>query len=197
MLRTTSFLLASFGLWKSFDILVSFKSTNENQSKSNIINKENKAKGDLKPHNYPLVVNTWPFINATVKAWQILDETNDRLKSVEAGCTECEILRCDGTVGFGGSPDESGETTLDALIMDGVTHDAGSVAGLKRIKNAIGVARAVMEHTKHTLLIGDGATQFAIDMGFKQEDLHAVESFEKWIKWFNNRCQPNFIVFSV
>ena len=36
------------------------------------------------------------------------------------GCGECERLQCDFTVGYGGSPDEEGETTLDALIMDGV-----------------------------------------------------------------------------
>ena len=161
------------------------KKNNQKVISKEIENNPNKSK-------YPLVVNTWPFVKATSKAWHILDQTNDRLKSVEAGCTECEILRCDGTVGFGGSPDESGETTLDALIMDGLTHDAGSVAGLKRVKNAISVARAVMENTKHTLLVGDGATQFAIDMGFRQEDLHAVESLEKWTKWFKNSCQPNF-----
>lgn len=39
--------------------------------------------------------------------------------AVEAGCTVCEIDQCDGTVGYGGSPDENGETTLDAMIMDG------------------------------------------------------------------------------
>ena len=31
----------------------------------------------------------------------------------------------------------------------------GAVGCLKNIKNAIGVARAVMEHTSHTLLVGD------------------------------------------
>ena len=76
--------------------------------------------------------------------------------------------------------------------MDGVTHDAGAVASLKRIKNAIGVARAVMDYTTHTFLVGESATQFAIDMGFQQEDLHAVDSMQKWITWFNNSCQPNF-----
>ena len=39
--------------------------------------------------------------------------------AVEAGCSKCEDLQCDGTVGYGGSPDENGETTLDAMIMDG------------------------------------------------------------------------------
>lgn len=190
MFRTSSFVLASYGLLNSFDLLISFYSVNERKPNQKFISKE--IENNPNKNKYPLVVNTWPFVKATSKAWQILEQTNDRLKSVEAGCTECEMLRCDGTVGFGGSPDEYGETTLDALIMDGVRHDAGSVAGLKRVKNAIGVARAVMENTKHTLLVGHGATQFAIDMGFKQEDLHATESLEKWIKWFKNSCQPNF-----
>ncbi|OBS59486.1 hypothetical protein A6R68_09389, partial [Neotoma lepida] len=64
----------------------------------------------------------------------------------------CETEQCDGTVGFGGSPDELGETTLDAMIMDGTAMDVGAVGGLRRIKNAIGVARKVLEHTTHTLL---------------------------------------------
>ena len=42
-----------------------------------------------------------------------------RLMSVQ-GCTRCEADQCDMTVGFGGSPDEDGETSLDAMIMDGV-----------------------------------------------------------------------------
>jgi N4-(beta-N-acetylglucosaminyl)-L-asparaginase len=41
------------------------------------------------------------------------------IDAVERGCTACEIDQCDGTVGYGGSPDENGETTLDAMIMDG------------------------------------------------------------------------------
>lgn len=41
------------------------------------------------------------------------------------GCSRCEARRCDRTVGYGGSPDESGETTLDALVMDGNTRRVG------------------------------------------------------------------------
>lgn len=53
-------------------------------------------------------------------AWEAL--TVQRVKAVDAvvaGCSRCERQRCDGTVGYGGSPDENGETTLDAMIMDG------------------------------------------------------------------------------
>lgn len=141
---------------------------------------------------YPLVINTWPFVKATEKAWQVLEKTDDPVTSVEQGCSMCEELRCDGTVGWGGSPDENGETTLDALIMDGPSHDAGSVAGLKRIKNAISVARAVMEYTKHTLLVGEAATQFAVEMGHKEQSLSHIDSVNRYLKWLNNSCQPNF-----
>lgn len=39
--------------------------------------------------------------------------------SLVTGCSTCEVLQCDGSVGYGGSPDETGETTLDAMLMDG------------------------------------------------------------------------------
>ena len=67
--------------------------------------------------------------------------------------------------------------------MDGKSHDTGSVAGLKRIKSVIGVARAVMNFTKHTFLVGEAATQFAIEMNFKQENLQTPESLEKLNAW--------------
>lgn len=45
--------------------------------------------------------------------------TGSAIDAVVAGCTVCEQEQCDGTVGYGGSPDENGETSLDALIIDG------------------------------------------------------------------------------
>jgi len=67
----------------------------------------------------PLVLNTWPFKNATEAAWRTLASGGSTLDAVEQGCAVCEREQCDGSVGFGGSPDELGETTLDAMIMDG------------------------------------------------------------------------------
>ncbi|XP_048506929.1 putative N(4)-(beta-N-acetylglucosaminyl)-L-asparaginase GD10667 isoform X2 [Athalia rosae] len=107
-------------------------------------------------------------------------------------CSLCEQLQCRTTVGFGGSPDEKGETTLDAMIMDGVTMDVGAVGGLRRIKNAISLARKVLDYTKHTLLVGDQAAEFAVKMGFTEEDLHTPKSKNMWLNWLTNNCQPNF-----
>ena len=41
------------------------------------------------------------------------------MDAIEQGCSVCEVEQCDRTVGYGGSPDENGETTLDAMMMDG------------------------------------------------------------------------------
>ncbi|CAJ0946770.1 unnamed protein product [Ranitomeya imitator] len=57
----------------------------------------------------PLVVNTWPFHSATQAAWKALAAGGSPLDAVEKGCAQCEVDQCDGTVGYGGSPDESGE----------------------------------------------------------------------------------------
>ena len=50
----------------------------------------------------------------------IRNESASALDAIVAGCSACERHQCDGTVGYGGSPDENGETTLDAMVMDGL-----------------------------------------------------------------------------
>uniref|UniRef100_H2N1E2 N(4)-(Beta-N-acetylglucosaminyl)-L-asparaginase n=1 Tax=Oryzias latipes TaxID=8090 RepID=H2N1E2_ORYLA len=147
------------------------------------------------PHaraSLPLVVNTWPFKSAAAAAWSCLQSGGSVLDAVEQGCARCEAEQCDGSVGFGGSPDENGETTLDAMIMNGNTMEVGAVADLKRIKNAIGVARAVMEHTEHTLLVGESASVFAENMGFVAEDLSTNTSVSIFSQWLRGNCQPNY-----
>lgn len=141
----------------------------------------------------PVIVNTWPFTNATESAWNVVyNEKRSALDAVEKGCSTCEEQQCDGTVGFGGSPDENGETTLDAMIMDGTTMNVGAVAALRRVKNAISVARHVLHYTKHSMLAGSQATEFASQMGFKVESLETNTSRDMWLKWKEQNCQPNF-----
>jgi len=142
--------------------------------------------------SFPIVINTWDFKEANLKAWEYLSGGSNILDSIEEGCTVCEELQCDGTVGYGGSPDESGETTLDAMIMDGNNLNVGAVGCLRNIKPAMRVARKVLDHTKHTLLVGEKATQFAETFGFKQESLSTDESLQKWQDWKEAKCQPNF-----
>lgn len=72
------------------------------------------------------------------------------------------------------------------------SHKVGSVAALRQVKNVIAVARAVLEHTEHTLLVGDQATQFALKMGFKPENLTSEWSAAVHQDWLANKCQPNY-----
>lgn len=142
---------------------------------------------------YPLVVSTWPFKEAVRAAWRALDEGSSAVDAVVEGCSACEELRCDGTVGPGGSPDENGETTLDALIMNGVTMEVGAVAAMRNVPAGIKAAKLVMQYTKHTLLAGEKASLFAISMGLPgPTSLSSAESINKWDKWKENNCEPNF-----
>ncbi|XP_055317481.1 N(4)-(Beta-N-acetylglucosaminyl)-L-asparaginase [Sitodiplosis mosellana] len=143
--------------------------------------------------NVPIVINTWNFSSATAKAWEVIQiSERTAIDAVVEGCAVCERERCDGTVGYGGSPDEKADVALDALLIDGKTMSIGAVGSMRNIKNAIGVARRVLENTQHTLLVGEGATDFAIMMGFKNESLTTEKTQDLWKQWKSNRCQPNF-----
>ena len=63
-----------------------------------------------------------------------------------------------------------GHNVLDAAIMHGPTCAAGAVAGVRTIKNPILLARAVMEHSPHVMLIGEGAEAFAAHAGVERVD---------------------------
>lgn len=140
----------------------------------------------------PLVVNTWAFTEATSYAWHQLQQKDDSVAALVEGCRRCQSLQCDTTVGFGGSPDENGETTLDALIFDGDTMNMGAVGAMRKVKDAIGVAQKVLVNTEHSFLVGERAGQFAAQVGFVQEPLETNYSLGLYEAWQKENCQPNF-----
>src|SRR3984893_11484311 len=89
----------------------------------------------------------------------------------------------DDSVGLGGLPNEEGVVELDACCMHGPTRRAGSVGGVRNIKNVSLVAKAVMEHTGHLMLVGEGAERFAVAMGFPRENLLTERSRKIWLLW--------------
>ncbi len=89
----------------------------------------------------------------------------------------------DDSVGLGGLPNEEGVVELDACCMHGPTRRAGSVGGVRNIKNVSMVSKAVMEHTGHVMLVGEGAERFAVAMGFPRENLLTERSRKIWMLW--------------
>jgi L-asparaginase / beta-aspartyl-peptidase len=73
-----------------------------------------------------------------------------------------------------------GKNELDAAIMDGNTLRAGAVAGVRRIKNPIVLARAVMEQSPHVMLSGEGAEAFAQSIGMPLADPSYFRTEERW-----------------
>ncbi len=89
----------------------------------------------------------------------------------------------DDSVGLGGLPNEDGVVELDACCMHGPTRRAGSVGGVRNIKNVSMAAKAVMEHTGHVMLVGEGAERFAVAMGLPRENLLTERSRKIWLLW--------------
>jgi L-asparaginase/beta-aspartyl-peptidase (threonine type) len=70
--------------------------------------------------------------------------------------------------GRGSAPNSAGHVELDASIMNGATREAGAVAVLQDFANPVCVARGVMEKTRHVMLAGEGAAEFAREHGFEE-----------------------------
>lgn len=142
----------------------------------------------------PIAVSTWGFGEAAnVAAWDVLSSSGSALDAVEAGAKVPEADPDNHTVGLGGYPDRDGHVTLDACIMDHLGR-LGAVACLEDIVHAVSVARRVMEHTPHVLLVGEGALQFALAQGFPRQSLLTPAAERAWREWLETaeyRPQPN------
>ena len=76
-----------------------------------------------------------------------------------------------------------GTHELDAAIMDGRDLSCGSVAGLKRVRNPISLARLVMERSPHVFMVGQGAEKFADEMKVERVDQKYFFTQKRYADW--------------
>jgi N4-(beta-N-acetylglucosaminyl)-L-asparaginase len=134
----------------------------------------------------PIVISTWaPNAKANAEAWKILGKGGKAVDAVESGVQVPESDPKDQSVGYGGLPDRDGHVTLDACIMD-EQGNCGAVMFLENIMHPVKIARLVMEKTPHVQLAGEGALQFALQNGYKKEELLTPESEKAWKEWLKS-----------
>ena len=131
----------------------------------------------------PILISSANGWNGIDKGYQMLKDGKDTLDAAIALGKTQEDDPNDMSVGLGGLPNEEGVVELDSCCMHGPTRRAGSVGGVRNIKNVSLLAQAVMQHTGHVMLVGQGAENFAYALGFPKENLLTERSHQIWLLW--------------
>lgn len=138
---------------------------------------------EYKPPQRPVIVTRETGDNSVAEAYAMLEQGSDTLDAALHVCQAREDDPNDHSVGYGGLPNEDGIVELDACVMHGPTRRAGSVAAVHNIRHAALLARTVMEKTAHVMIVGDGATKFAVAEGFPKENLLTDDARKIWLLW--------------
>jgi N4-(beta-N-acetylglucosaminyl)-L-asparaginase len=133
-------------------------------------------------------------VTCVEKAFAMLRSGADPLDAVVAGVNIVELDPEDTSVGYGGLPNAEGVVQLDASVMHGPRKQAGAVACLEGVRTPSLVAKAILEHIDHILLVGQDAQRFARQLGFTIEtDLTTPTSRALWLEW-KRRADPEHFV---
>ena len=141
----------------------------------------------------PVIICAANGYNYLDRGYSVLTSGGDTLDAVMQVITGPEDDPNDDSVGLGGLPNEDCVVQLDACCMHGPTRMAGSVAGVEEIKNVSLLSKAVMEHTGHVMLVGEGAQKFGFKMGFARENLLTERSRKTWQLWTRNHVQRRLV----
>ena len=131
----------------------------------------------------PIIISAGNGLEFLDAAYDFLKGGGDTLDAAIRVVKGAEDDPEDDSVGLGGLPNEEGVVELDACCMHGPSRRAGSVGGVRNIRNVAMVAKAVIEHTGHVMLVGEGAERFAVAMGFARENLLTERSRKTWLLW--------------
>jgi beta-aspartyl-peptidase (threonine type) len=128
--------------------------------------------------------------DSLTSGYRTLKNTGSSLAAVEAAVISLENNPL-FNAGKGAVFTAEGKNELDAAIMEGKTKKAGAVASTTVIKNPITAARAIMEKTRHVLLVGDGANQFAKASGLEIVDPKYFYTERRYQEWQKSKLKQN------
>jgi N4-(beta-N-acetylglucosaminyl)-L-asparaginase len=137
-----------------------------------------------------VVISSANGLASCKKAMEMLQQGADTLDAVIAGVNIVELDPNDTSVGYGGLPNEDGVPELDSCVTHGPTRRCGAVGAIRGIKTPSKIAKLVMDHTTHVMIVGEGATRFAKDYGYKEEDLLTDKSRLAWLVWKQSLRSP-------
>ncbi len=136
------------------------------------------------------MIATWPFsLQCVEKGAELLRAGRKALDAAEAGVRLVESDVNVDSVGRGGYLNAAGELALDGAVMDGDTLKMGCVACVCGFEHPVSIARKVMEKTKHSILVGPHAEEFARSVGIEpaDEDYLIPESVRRKFEEEKNR----------
>jgi beta-aspartyl-peptidase (threonine type) len=121
---------------------------------------------------------------ALAAGWNLLSKGGSALDAVEAAVV---VLEDDPVfdAGYGSHLNLDGHVECDAIVMDGGTLRAGAAAALRRVRNPIRAARAILEKCPHMMLVGEGAERFVKDQGIhlcKPEELVSEAEWDAFLR---------------
>jgi len=128
-------------------------------------------------------------VRALEKAWKILEAGGPAIDACEQAIIELE----DDPVfdaGVGAHLNRDGKAQLDAILMDGATLQSGAIAAVERIRNPIRLARRILDKGQHSLLVGSGAEEFAVESGLALCDPSELVTPYEQQRWTMKAAEP-------
>jgi len=136
---------------------------------------------------YDIPLNTHQAVcegcrQAAEVGWAVLAHGGSALDATEAAV---RVMEDDPAfdAGFGSLLNAAGQVELDAIVMDGRDLSFGAVAAVQHMRHPVTLARLVMTHSGHAMLVGAGAEMFAREQGLPlcaPEELVAEQELERW-----------------
>ncbi len=119
---------------------------------------------------------------------------SDGIDALEAVTLAVEMLEDEPlfNAGKGSVLDEGGKITMDASIMRGADQAAGAVINVKKVRNPIRVANAILQKGWPVMLNGDAADSFGIESGVEEVNSeYLITELRKaqWKKWKDTRSE--------